>query len=248
MDIRPIAELQEAVSGALEWWRDAGVDTCFQDDPVVWTKPEEAQEDTPQREAPQKPAARPEPAAAKPAIDTSALPADLETFSQWWMSDPALDEGRTGQRIPPRGEAGAKLMVVVPEPEASDTDRLLCGPEGKLLAIMLAAMNIGEGEAYFASVLPRATPGADWQELASSGIGGILAHHVSLVRPERLAVFGTNILPLIGNDPPQGPADSRIFNHGVATVPMLAARSLGALLNRPRWKAGVWQAWLDLTT
>jgi DNA polymerase len=29
------------------------------------------------------------------------------------------------------------------------------------------------------------------------------------------------------------------------TIPMLAARDLAALLERPRWKADLWRAWLE---
>jgi len=191
--------------------------------------------------------ASPPPAPSQPAIDRTALPNDLATFASWWMAEPLLAEGPVASRIAPRGRVGAKLMVIVPEPEREDRDNLLSGPQGRLLNAMLAAMGLDDTQVYRASVLPRYLPGADWPAIHAAGMGDVLAHHINLARPERLAIFGANILPLIGNDPPQGPADLRIFNHDSASIPLLACRSLAALIEQPRWKARIWQAWLDWT-
>lgn len=163
------------------------------------------------------------------------------------MSEPTLADGSVARRIAPRGVAGAELMIVVPEPEREDEAMLLSGPQGKLLEAMLKAFGLNADQVYFASALPRYLPGADWTAMAASGIGEVLARHVALVAPERLMVFGASVLPLLSHDPPQVPADLRIFNHDSVNVPMLACRSLAALLEQPRWKARIWQAWLELT-
>lgn len=251
MEKRREPDMAEAVAGALDWWREAGVDTDFSDEPRAWIVPPAEDSDKIETAAePQIRKTRParDPVAAQAAtLDLSSLPDSLEDFRNWWLEEPLLDGGRTDRRVPPRGSAGAQLMVVVPEPEAADQDMLLCGPEGRLLAAMLSAMGLSQTDVYFASAIPRSMPGADWQDLEAKGLGKVLSHHVSLVRPQRLMIFGANVLPLIGNDPPQGPADLRKFNHGVATVPMIAARSLTALLKQPRWKAKIWQAWLGST-
>ncbi|HKR24644.1 MAG TPA: uracil-DNA glycosylase family protein [Allosphingosinicella sp.] len=161
------------------------------------------------------------------------------------MSDPLLDDGRTGGRVPPRGSQGAEFMIVVPDPERDDDASLLAGPQGRLLDAMLAAMGIAAERVYLASVLPRHMPMADWPALTEKGFGALLRHHVKLAAPRRLIALGSNILPLLGNDPAHNPAVLRSFNHEGVTLPLLAGKSLAALLERPRWKTGLWQAWLD---
>ncbi len=252
MDNRAKPDISAALAGALDWWRDAGVDCAFVDEPVRWisqleqAEPEEGQETPAATRKP--PAAKAAPASSPaPAIDRADLPADLPGFAAWWLNEPALADGPTGARIAPRGAAGAELMIVVPEPEREDREQLLSGPQGRLIDAMLAAMGLDENTVYLASALPRTMPGADWEELAAKGMGQVLSHHIALVKPKRLALFGANILALIGNGPPQGPADLRIFNHEGSSTPMLASRSLAALLEQPRWKARIWQAWLDWT-
>lgn len=250
MALRENHDIADMISGALDWWRDAGVDCAFVDEPAQWLQLQEKVEQT----APQVSAARPKPAAPIEHVpdpvmrlDRSLLPTSLEAFGAWWLSEASLIEGPLSARVPPRGPQGADLMVVVPEPEQEDGDTLLSGPQGRLLDAMLAAFGIASERTYFSSALPRHLPGADWQEIAARGLGDVLTQHVALVRPKRLAVFGTSVLPLIGNGPPQAPADLRIFNHEDMKVGLLACRSLAALLEQPRWKARIWQAWLELS-
>ena len=136
-------------------------------------------------------------------------------------------------------------MILVAEPERDDQDQLLAGPQGRLLAAMLAAMELPKDGIYLASVLPRHTPHADWGEAAARSLGELACHHVALASPQRLIVFGSSILPLLGHDLANFPAGAGEFQHGVTTLPMLAARDLAVLLERPRWKAQFWQSWLD---
>jgi DNA polymerase len=272
---KPKAEAGVAadLAAALDWWREAGVDADFSDAPTLWLAKEEPPVPGPReggglrRASEAQPGARgsaPErssasgqgprlredagfPAPPAPAIDRSAWPQDLASFAQWWLSEPALDDGRTSGRVPPRGASGAEIMIVAPEPEREDAERLLSGPQGRLLDAMLAAMGFLPDQAYVASVLPRHTPMADWDAVAAKGLGALLAHHVKLVGPARLVALGANILPLLGHDPAHNPAVLRHFNHEGLTIPLLAGKSLAALLERPRWKAGLWQGWLDWT-
>lgn len=248
MTLRENPEIDEIIAGALHWWRDAGVDCAFLDEPVQWQKTEEP---APQASEPP-PQARPKVVAApieEPEtmvrLDRSMLPVSLDDFEKWWLGEPQLAEGSPAARVPPRGPREAELMVIVPEPEADDRDTLLSGPQGRLLDAMLAAFGIAPERTYFASAVPRHLPGADWDELAAQGMGHVLAHHITLVQPKRLAVFGANVLPLIDNGPPQGAADLRIFNHEGMNVQLLACRSLAALLEQPRWKARIWQVWTE---
>lgn len=239
--------LEAQLAAALDWWRDAGVDAVFQDDPVNWIVPAKAEgeDPRPEKDRPDSRPARPRADAAPAEVKTFAEPPDnLSDFITWWMADPALDGGRTAGRVPPRGAAGARVMVLVPEPERDDGETLLSGPQGKLLEAMLQAMGIAPAEAYVASVLPRHTPHPDWDSLGAQGIGRVAAHHAALARPRALIAFGQNIPSLLGNDLTNSPAHLLTFNHDGATVPLLSDRSLGAMLERPRWKAGFWRRWL----
>lgn len=237
---RPVADL---VAAAFGWWREAGVDGLFHDEPADWLAAPAIEE------APPPPAALPEavrtratPVAAK--IDMSAMPSDPAAFRDWWLTEPTLDEGRTTARVPPRGEPGADLMILVPQPEAVDGEALLSGPQGRLIAAMLSAM--GVTSVYLAAALARHTPQADWAALASSGMTAVLSHHVALVRPKRLIVMGGSILPLIGHDPSLSAHPLRNFNHEGCSVPLLATRD-PAMFERAATKARFWRDWLAWT-
>ena len=248
----------------MAWWRDAGVDLDFADTPTRWLTPDDDSPGT----APSDVVGL----AATPASRTAAAPGqrpaiggprrewpqDLASFTAWWLSEPALDDGVIRGRVAPRGPAGAELMIVVPQPEVTDAPEatdgdaprgatLLSGPEGRLLDAIVGAMGLAPDQVYRAAVLPRHTPLADWPTLASAGIGDLLTHHIALVAPRRLILFGTNILPLLGHDPAQSAKVLQSFNHEGRTIPLLGAFELGAMLGRPTWKAAFWQRWLDWT-
>jgi uracil-DNA glycosylase family 4 len=246
MDHRPNPEFLLDITGALDWWRDAGVDADFLDDPVSWLAPSE--EEVERRPARTPVAPNPDAPPPPAALDPAALPTDLAAFTAWWMSEPLLVEGDLAARVPPRGKAGARLMVVVEEPEAEDGDTLLAGVHGRLLDAMLAAFGTRREDVYLASALPRHMPGADWQAARERGLGRVLAHHVALVAPERLFVMGSNALSLIGHESPQRPAVLQSFNHEGGSIPLLASWALPSLLNQARAKPALWRAWLEWTS
>lgn len=248
MDQRPNPEFLDDITGALDWWRDAGVDCDFLDEPVEWLAPPE-----PERGAAterRRPEPKPDPDAAPPPakLDPAGLPADLAAFTPWWLAEPLLCEGGPAARVAPQGKTGAELMIVVEEPEAEDGEILLSGIHGRLLDAMLSAFGTKREDVYLASALPRHTPGVNWTAMGERGIGQVLAHHVGLVRPKRLFVLGGNVLPLIGHESPHRPAMLRTFDHEGCSIPLLAAWALPALLAQPRAKPVLWKAWLDWTT
>ena len=245
MDESAKSSLSGQFAAALDWWRDAGVDHDWTDAPQSWIAAP-ALPSPPSEDAPNQIKAAPaEIAPTKP--DVSSWPNSFADFQNWWMTSEWLDSVAPGARVSPRGSIGAELMVLVAEPEAGDGDTLLSGAQGRLLDAMLAAMGMTDAAVYRASVLPRAMPHADWAALSAKGLGALACHHISLAAPKRLIVFGSHILPLLGHDPANIPANSAQINHGAPTLPLLALRDLAVLLERPRWKAGVWQSWLDWT-
>lgn len=138
-------------------------------------------------------------------------------------------------------------MIIVPEPEHSDTDSLLSGADGRLLGAMLVAMGIRATDTYFASILPRCTPIADWDGVEAAGLGDVLAHHIDLVGPKRILCLTGNALPLPRNRLPNSGETLRRFNQEGGTVPVFVSRNLAALRERPRWRAAFWQTWLEWT-
>lgn len=239
------------IAAALSWWREAGVDCDFGDAATEWLA--DPDRPAPVMEGPRTPFSPAVPAATVTEQapvdlggDSSDWPQDLAAFQSWWMSEPSLDKGNTAGRIAPRGKAGARLLVLVEQPEAEDREVLLSGPHGKLVSAMLGAMGIGEDEAYFAAVLPRYTPLPDWQGLAGMGLGKLLLHHIRLAAPQRVIAMGSNIPSLLGHDPAQNPQSLLNLNHGGSTVPVLLGRGPDALM-RARAKAAFWQRWLDWT-
>lgn len=234
-------------AAALDWWRDAGVDCDFADEPVQWLRPE-GEEDAPPVAAIILPAAKVAPPPPALADGKAEWPATLADFSAWWMSEPLLDNGQVRDRVPPRGPVGAELMIVVPQPETADRESLLTGPEGSLISAMVKAMGLAEGAVYLASALPRHTPLADWAAIGRNGLGAVLAHHIGLVAPRRLLVLGSGIPPLLGHDLPQNAQFSPAFNHGGLSVPLLCAMEPGAMLGRGARKAAFWQRWLSFSS
>lgn len=239
-------------AAALGWWCEAGVDLDFTDDATAWLAEPEPESAKPKAPSPP-PAGREKPAAAQvekiPQLggDPAGWPTDLAAFREWWLAEPSLDTGGTGPRMAPRGDAGAALMVVVGEPEREDRDSLLSGPQGKLLAGFLRAAGIASDTVYLATALPRHMPMPDWPQLQAAGVAKLLDHHVGLVDPQRILVFGRNILPLIGHDMAQGSAVLREFNHQGRSIPVMGARGLAELLRSTQARKTLWQRWLDWT-
>jgi DNA polymerase len=249
MDGRASPSLADQLAAANDWWRDAGVDCIFNDETARWLRdPEEEPADAAAQA--QTPAPAPViPAAPKITIggDPTDWPKDVDSFAAWWLTEPSLDFGGTRPRVAPRGKAGAKLMVLVAAPEAEDNEKLLSGPQGSLLASFLSAAGMAEEEAYVAAGLPRHIALADMPALAEAGLRQITMHHIELVAPERVLVFGRDVLPLIGHDPAQNQTSLENINHEQRSFPLLVDRNLELMLQRPATRSRFWQRWLDWT-
>ena len=243
------------LAAAIDWWRQAGVEHDFADEPRGWiAAPDQSGPDevasADVTTAP-KFVAAPLPPEPQIGAERAEWPATLAGFGVWWLTEPSLDHGQIAARLAPRGPAGAELMLLVEHPEAQDRDQLLSGPQGKLLSAMLKAMGIAEEAVYFASALPRHTHMPDWAALQRGGLGAVLVHHIDLVAPKRLITFGRNVAALISSpirhDLPNSAETSPQLNHEGTSVPLLAATGLDMLLSKPRGKARFWARWLEWT-
>ncbi|WFL77205.1 hypothetical protein P7228_14615 [Altererythrobacter arenosus] len=237
------------IAAAFDWWRDAGVDLDFSDDATDWLAAAAPAEAAPEpavavrKSAPEQAAAP----AEKIALLGPQPPTTLEAFREFWLTAPGLDAIGPRGRIAPWGAASPDLMFLVTDPEEQDSDKLLSGPQGRLLSRIIAAMGFEEDAVYLASALPRHTPMADGATLAQSGLGEVLLHHVGLVAPRRIVAFGANLPPLLGHNAAQGPHSLREINHDGRSIPILVAEGLESMMAMPRLKARFWHRWLDWT-
>lgn len=247
MQIGTNPDYERTFAAVLDWWRDAGIDSAFDDAPRSWL-PDTAQKvDRPGSPQPRSATSKTAEIELLPVAEPASLPQDLEALRSWWLSSPSLDDGRVHGRVAPRGGDEPELMIIAPTPETSDREQLLSGPEGKLLDLFLAQAGMAEDAVYRASVMPSHSLNADWTSGASRYLAEVLQHHIQLVRPKRLLVLGSHISTLLGHASTQGPAVLSVFNHEGGSVPMLAVRRIPALAAQPRWKCILWQAWLDWT-
>lgn len=245
----PASTLAEDFEAALDWWQDAGVTHDFADDATAWlAQPEDETGPDAQPGAPPPPLPKPPPPPQRKLGGPPAgWPAQLPAFREWWLTEKSLDEGGTFPRLPSRGDEGAKLLVLVPEPEEDDTDRLLSGTGGRMVDRFLAAAGMAQEETAFAAILPRHTPMADWDELRAAGVADLLAHHVALLAPARILAFGRIASPLLGHESTQDAPLLPQFNHGDRSLPVMVEASLPELLRSPGRRKRLWQRWLDWT-
>lgn len=247
MDSSPSPPLAQSISAALDWWREAGVDRIYADEPQQWLAEPEvsalAGAVVPSATAPATVKVQERPMIGG---DRDTWPQDLAAFHAWWLSEPSLADGDPATRVAPSGQAGAALMVVVPTPGEADSGSLLTGPEGSLVRNFARAAGIGEDELYLASALPRHILLPDWAELASAGMGEILRHHCSLVRPRRVLLLGRHLSALFGHDPAQPVPELTTIDIGTP-LPALTSYAPERLLTHARLRAGLWEKWLKWT-
>ena len=226
-------------AAALDWWREAGVDLDYADEPTAWLREPEVEAE-PEPAPPPRTVPRPSAAPAleralarEPGVpiggDPARWPSGLAEFRTFWLTEPSLDPGALADRAAPMGAAGAALMVLVGQPDESDREALLSGDQGALLTRIFRATGLDESQVYLASALPRCTPLPDWDDLAARGLAALTRHHIALVAPRRLITFGKAASTLA--------ADS-----GVST---LTAPQLETLARSTAHKRRFWNAWLE---
>ncbi|GAB4472187.1 MAG: hypothetical protein OHK0018_02000 [Erythrobacter tepidarius] len=262
---RPETALVRELEAALAFWQAAGVSHDFRDHATAWlaeapraptapgnARPAAAHHTATPAQAPaaslsaiQRDKAAP-PAVAAGAPRARLLgespPRDLASFRDWWMSAPGLAATQAFPRIAPRGEAGAELLVLVPQPEEGDREQLLGGPQGRLLANILAAMGLRDSAVYLAAALPCHTPMADLAMQAARGMDAVTAHHIALATPHKVLVLGTALTAMLGTDAAEG---LREINHAHRRIPVMVSETLEAMLYSPTLKARFWRRWME---
>ncbi len=233
------SSLASDYAAALDWWREAGVDLHYAEEPAAWLREPEA-ETAPDPAPPPRTVPRP---SATPALDRALSrepgaaiggdharwPGDLATFREFWLTEPSLDPGALAERVAPMGEQGAALMILTGQPDEGDREALFAGEQGALLSRIFRAVGIAESDVYLASALPRCTPLPDWDDLAARGLAALTRHHIGLAKPRRLIVFGR--------------APEMLARE--SGLPTLAAPQLETLARSAAHKRRFWNAWLE---
>lgn len=157
-------------ASALDWWQEAGVDTIVGETPRDWLGGS---------------AKAPAQAAPPPA----ALPDTLAAFHDWLATTADLPfVTPSARREAPVGDPSSGLMVLVdmPSPEGG----LLAGEAGALFDRMLVAIGRGRDTLYLASLSPIRTPTGTIDDKYIKLLGDVARHHIGLVMPGTLLVFG----------------------------------------------------------
>lgn len=241
--------ISQQIHAAIDWWREAGVDLEFADDATDWlAKKTDTQQIAARPDVVEKADQAQKPLPEK-IIDLLGAnpPQNVQSFREWWLSDPALDAVGVRGRIAPTGPTNPELMILVIAPEEADARSLLSGSQGKLLDAFLRAAGLERDNIYLAAILPRHAPIIDGAALASAGYDKVLMHHIGLVDPKRLLVFGKNILPLLGHEAAQESVALQNIKHDDRKIPLLIAEGLDSMRAMPRLKAKFWRNWLDWT-
>lgn len=166
----------EQAASALSWWHEAGVDTLIAEEPRDWLKP--------------KPAAAP---VAVPVTDAEASPAEtlpdtLDALHIWFATAP-LPFPTIGARLAPAGDPFGGLMVMVDMPSPSGD--WFEGEAGPLFDRMLSAMQgLDRDKIYLAALAPMRPLNGRIDAARARRLGEIARHHVGLVRPRALLLFG----------------------------------------------------------
>ena len=219
----------------LQWWSDAGVDVLVDEAPRDWLRP--------QAKAP--PAAAPEPPAAEP--EAEALPGQLSLFQGWLAtSDRHPFAAPAVPRVCPAGDPSSGLMILADMPTGEDcaAGTLISGETGRLFDRMLAAIGRDRASIYLAALSCIRSPSGQLNSEAAKSCANLARHHVGLVAPRALLLFGDSCSKALLGLPL---AQARGRWHEVAThsgpVKALATISPKQLLDSPRLKP---LAWADL--
>ena len=246
----------DALEAAFGWWREAGVDSDYTEEPASWLAEPEVEEAVTaprpspvMREPEQTPLERAFdniPAAEAIGGDNAGWPRDLAAFREWWMSEKSLAPVGADRRLPPRGVAGAKVWIVIPQPMEGDGEALLSGDAGRLVEAILRAIGVAPHEAYLASALPASLALPDWNDLAARGLGPVLHHHIALSSPMRVIAFGRALAPLFGIAP-ENAREPAVVRLGETVLPLMIAPELAELARSPERRRNFWNRWLEWT-
>lgn len=214
-------------ASTLDWWREAGADTLVGETPRDWLKP--AAISKPQVIVPVEPAAE-------------AMPDALDAFHAWLSRAPLPFAPPGMKRLEPAGDSEAGLMVIVDMPSASGA--AFDAETGTLFDNMLKAMTLSREAIYLAPLSPTRPPSARLDPASERALAEVARHHVGLVKPKVLLLFGDSCARALLGGPVMA-VRGRWHDVATPTGPVRAAATIRPenMLNRPAYKK---TAWADL--
>lgn len=213
-------------ASALGWWEEAGVDTLVGEAPRDWLAAK---------------VNAPDPTPAAPPPD--ALPGTLEEFQAWLAATDQLPYAAPGAtRAAPTGNAASRVMTLTDMP--SPDGGLISGEAGALFDKMLAAIRLSRETIYLAAMSPIRSPAGTIGDGEAARLAEIARHHIGLVAPKALLLFGDVCGKALVGAPVAG-ARARWHEVQTAAGPIRTLVTLRPekLLTQPKLKA---LAWADL--
>jgi DNA polymerase len=182
---------------------------------------------------------------ARPKQSSSAgVPADYEALRSEALSCQKCELAKTRTKVVfSDGNPGARLMVVGEAPGAQEdkTGMAFVGPAGKLLDLLLAAVDLSrESSAYICNVLKCRPPG-NRNPLPGEiqSCTPFLRRQIELISPEAILAVGTfSAQFLTGKALPLGRLRGEVYSY--QGVPLVVTYHPAALLRNPGWTPSTW--------
>jgi uracil-DNA glycosylase len=236
------SSLIESLNG---WWELAGVESGVADMPVNWleldakaTAVEVSPIATPAVNA------MPPVAPAKPSVD---WPLDVDSLKAMVTSGISLPGNDFGPRfVAPVGPAACEIMIIsdLPDQDELAAGKFGGGDTGKLLARMLAAINVELTDCYWTALATTLPPAGEIPEIALRSLAEFVLHQIGLMKPKYAIVLGsTACRALLDEELMKARAELQKINHDGSNMAVLTTFHPRTLIARPAMKA---QAWKDL--
>jgi uracil-DNA glycosylase len=210
-------------ASTLGWWEEAGVDTIVGEEPRDWLAPKAKAPDAP-----------------PPAPPPDALPDTLEGLAAWLAETDQLPYAAPGaRRAAPAGDPASGLMILTDMP--SPDGGLISGEAGALLDKMLAAIGRSRATIYLAALSPVRTPAGTIGEAEAARLAEIARHHIGLVAPKALLLFGDACgKALVGATVAGARARWHEVSTGAGQIRTLVTLRPEKLLTQPKLKSLAW--------
>ncbi|GAA0482713.1 uracil-DNA glycosylase [Parasphingorhabdus litoris] len=242
----------EQIESLRDWWSLAGVDLHYDDEPaslltetVPVTRPVEPKPVENIAATESKPQSNLE--STGTANFSENYPSEHDEFLAWLSAPENLVEAQWSQNhILPNGVIEPEIMTIVGMPEQSGLlqNSLFSDKSGALLVNMLKAIGCDSQKTYSASIsLGRSFDGRIDPQYHDALKKRVL-HHIGLVRPKRIIIFGDTPSGLFFNENLLTARKNKQFvNHSSSKIEAIATFHPRILIERPEFKA---EAWRDL--
>ncbi|HWK36776.1 uracil-DNA glycosylase family protein [Sphingomonas sp.] len=225
---------RQLAESALDWWRDAGVDTLVADQPRDWRTPANGPAATGPADAARAGAAKVADVAPAP-----PLPATLDAFAAWRTGPDAPEASWGAPLLAAEGDPASDLMIVVDCPEG---DGLMGGAAGVLFDRILGAIGRDRASIHLAALAIARPIGGILPSESEAELTTLLRHHIALAAPKRLLLLGKSVSrALIGVDSVKARGSLHRINLEVVTVEAVASWHPRFLLERPSRKGDAWK-------